>query len=87
MVTYIRTEHVPFASWECVKENDTIPDAVIGHVIFRQVFEFDGDTKEAQESLVQTVSGDCNGRDEEFNRWTTWGAHEVPSKYSVAGKG
>ena len=58
MVTYTRTEHVPYPSWECVTENVTVPDALIAHVIIRHVFEFDDETKEAQESLVQSVSGD-----------------------------
>ena len=32
MVTYTRTEHVPYPSWECVAENVTVPDTVIDHV-------------------------------------------------------
>ena len=36
---------------------------------------------------MQAASGDCNGRDDEYNHWTTWGAPEVPSKYSVVRKG
>ena len=36
---------------------------------------------------MQAVSGDCKGRDDKYNRRTTWGAPEVPSKYSVMGKG
>ena len=36
---------------------------------------------------LQAVSGDCKGRDDEYNRWTTWGAPEVPSKYPVMWKG
>ena len=64
MVTNTRTEPFPYASLECVTENVTVPDSVIAHVIIRPVFEFDVETKDVQESLVQAVSGDCKGRDD-----------------------
>ena len=41
----------------------------------------------AKESLVQAVSSDCKGMDDENNGRTTWGAHEVPSKCPVMSKG
>ena len=40
-----------------------------------------------QESIVQAVSNDYKGRDDACNHRTTWGAPEVPSKYSVMWKG
>ena len=36
---------------------------------------------------MQAVSNDCKGMDDEYNRWTMWGASEVPSKCTVMRKG
>ena len=68
-------------------ENVTVPDAIVGHVKIRLVFEPDDETKEAQESLVKADFGDVMGVTTRYNCWRTRGDTKVTNKNSVAWKG